>query len=138
MVVYFKKGTSVFISENYKSDQFDCKCTDPKCISTAIHEELIAGLEKLCESVGEVLTVNSAFRCEKHNAAEGGAPKSQHLKGKAVDLVGFKCSSDELVKHARDVKCFKGIGKGKTLVHLDVREKPAYWEYPMKKSPKVG
>ncbi len=32
------------------------------------------------------LIVSSGFRCQRHNASVGGAPNSQHLLGRALDL----------------------------------------------------
>ena len=32
------------------------------------------------------MTVNSGFRCAKHNREVGGVPASQHLRGEAADV----------------------------------------------------
>lgn len=41
------------------------------------------------KNVGHLLDVHSGCRCPKHNAHEGGDPKSAHLQGEGVDI-GYK------------------------------------------------
>ena len=43
-------------------------------------------LDPAREKLGKPITVNSGFRCTKHNAAVGGVANSKHLRGEAVDL----------------------------------------------------
>lgn len=43
-------------------------------------------LDPAREKLGKPITVNSGFRCTKHNAGVGGVANSQHLRGEAVDL----------------------------------------------------
>lgn len=43
-------------------------------------------LEPLREAMGEPIKISSGYRCEKLNAAVGGAANSQHMKGQAADL----------------------------------------------------
>ena len=43
-------------------------------------------LDPAREKLGKPITVNSGFRCTKHNAGVGGVANSQLLRGEAVDL----------------------------------------------------
>lgn len=43
-------------------------------------------LQPLRDAWGKPLKVNSGYRCKALNAAVGGAPTSQHLKGEAADI----------------------------------------------------
>ena len=43
-------------------------------------------LDPLREAYGKPIYVNSGYRCEKHNKAVGGVPKSQHMLGQAADI----------------------------------------------------
>lgn len=43
-------------------------------------------LQPLRDAWGEPLKVNSGYRCKALNAAVGGVPTSQHLKGEAADI----------------------------------------------------
>ena len=50
-------------------------------------EALVANvLDSLREAYGKPIYVNSGYRCEKHNKAVGGVPKSQHMRGEAADI----------------------------------------------------
>ncbi len=43
-------------------------------------------LQPLRDAWGKPLHINSGYRCEKLNAAVGGVPTSQHVKGEAADI----------------------------------------------------
>lgn len=45
-----------------------------------------AVLDPAREQLGMPITVNSGFRCAKHNAHVGGVVNSQHLRGEAADV----------------------------------------------------
>ena len=50
-------------------------------------EALVANvLDPVREAYGKPIYVNSGYRCEKHNKAVGGVPKSQHMLGQAADI----------------------------------------------------
>lgn len=63
-------------------------------IDNSPNKEVVENLNKLVENVldplrekyGKPIMVSSGYRCEKLNKAVGGAAKSQHLTGKAVDI----------------------------------------------------
>jgi uncharacterized protein YcbK (DUF882 family) len=77
------------LSANFARYEFECKCR--ACLMTTTIE---ANLRKLCENVlqpirdhfGKAVTVTCGYRCKKHNAAIGGAPKSYHMDGRAADI----------------------------------------------------
>ena len=43
-------------------------------------------LDPLREAYGKPIYVTSGYRCPAHNAAVGGVPNSQHMKGEACDI----------------------------------------------------
>lgn len=53
-------------------------------------------LQPLRDAWGKPLKVNSGYRCKALNAAVGGVPTSQHVKGEAADI-----ATDDPVKLAR-------------------------------------
>lgn len=53
-------------------------------------------LQPLRDAWGKPLKVNSGYRCKALNAAVGGVPTSQHVKGEAADI-----AADDPVKLAR-------------------------------------
>ena len=89
-------------------------------------------MNKLQALRGEVgpLTKTSGHRCGEHNAAQGGAKKSMHLKI-ASDLQPASVSLDELYEAAKAAG-FTGLGRYNTFLHVDCRDfidrPPAEWD----------
>lgn len=85
--------------------------------------ELAAAFEALRAAVGLPLVVLSAYRTPAHNRAIGGAPSSQHVHGRALDLLPPKgWDAAQLAAVARDVPEIRGLGLYPSFVHIDVRE----------------
>lgn len=84
------------ISENFSFSEFEKSDTAKKrgiinVISTAkvrdsIVELVNTVLQPLRTAVGVPMPVNSGYRCPELNAAVGGVPTSQHMKGEAADI----------------------------------------------------
>jgi uncharacterized protein YcbK (DUF882 family) len=117
--VYFVKGLSNKASPNFYIKEFDCKCGNIDCNVTVMHSKVFELLEKLRAEAGVPLKINSAYRCEKHNKKVGGAPKSQHLLGSAVDISAKNIDRFRLADLAR--KHFKFVKVYETFVHMDLR-----------------
>ena len=83
-------------------------------------KNLLLKLEQLRYNLGgKAVVINSGYRTPAHNKKVGGASGSQHLYGKAADIVvkGVKPST---VYDAAD-KLFNGVGKYNTFTHVDTR-----------------
>lgn len=78
-------------------------------------------LEALRVLWNKPLCPTSGARCPHYNALVGGAPKSQHIEGKAADF--WFDDTQELNAFASMAKSlgFTGIGRGKHLCHIDSR-----------------
>lgn len=83
------------------------------------------------------ITVLSAYRTPAHNAAVGGAPGSQHLHGRALDLrppAGMSVGTFHRIirELAPTLPALKGIGRYRTFVHVDTRPavRMAVWQGP--------
>lgn len=69
----------------FKPQEFTCKCgcglgyrdMQPSVIRKLLDARALAGVP---------FKINSAIRCEAHNARVGGKPNSAHLRGYAVDV----------------------------------------------------
>ena len=70
------------LSEHFSAKEFECHC----CGQGTVDERLIELLEELRDMANAPIHVNSGYRCRKHNAAVGGLPNSQHVKGTAADI----------------------------------------------------
>lgn len=113
--------------------EFACKCGKCETKPADISQNLIYQLQKLRDGLGLPIKITSGYRCPDHNKAIGGAKRSQHILGKAVDLdvshlsVGARY---RLIQLIFDFGVFKGIGIGDNKLHIDVRSgEPTFWFY---------
>jgi len=80
-----KKGDTRNVTPNFKANEF--YSTSPDAPNEHyISDEVIEAAQYLRTYFNTPVNVNSSFRTPKHNAAIGGASRSQHLKGTALDL----------------------------------------------------
>ena len=72
----------------FKKQEFQCHCgcgMPPEARQNI--EALVANvLDPVRDEYGKPIFVNSGYRCEKHNKAVGGVPRSQHMVGEAADI----------------------------------------------------
>ena len=82
----------------FKLDEFKCRCCESNGTLQAVSntKALVENvLDPARERLGRPITVNSGYRCPKHNAAVGGVTNSQHMKGEAADI---RCSDIRRLK----------------------------------------
>lgn len=113
------------LSKNFSKEEFACGCG---CGFVNVDPELVNVLQVLRDHFKEPVRITSACRCAEHNKDVGGSEKSQHLLGKAVDIVVSK-TSHRLVQDYLEAEYpdTYGIGRYKSFTHIDVREKKARW-----------
>lgn len=72
----------------FKLDEFRCRCCGglPPDAQENIRALVDAVLDPARERYGGPVTVNSGYRCVKHNREVGGVSASQHLRGEAADI----------------------------------------------------
>lgn len=78
----------MYLTKNFKEEEFICKCGKCKEVPADLKENLILlcqQLEKIRFYTGAII-INSGVRCKAHNKKVGGVPNSQHLYGKAADI----------------------------------------------------
>lgn len=107
----------------------------PKLVSVvqAMRDEINAR-RGIIEKAQEIkFTINSGFRCGRHNRAVGGAPNSQHTNGNACDIAKPDgVDIQELSYIAEDILGPMGgaIGLYDTFIHVDVRKDgPKRWDF---------
>jgi|TARA_R110000765_G_scaffold113976_2_gene206545 uncharacterized protein YcbK (DUF882 family) len=86
--------------------------------------DLVGAFEAIRAGCGGLpIGVNSAYRTPSHNRKIGGARKSQHLQGRALDLRppnGWTVA--RFHTYIRDhVPAVRGLGRYRSFVHIDVR-----------------
>lgn len=112
---------TIRLSEHFTYKEMACR----HCGVAAVDPVLLCCLEALRAEVGRPLQIISGYRCPQHNRAVGGAPRSQHVLGRAADIPrGYATEAQ-----AAGVG-FLGIGlRGPWAVHVDVRPTRARWTY---------
>lgn len=115
------------LTNNFNLQEFEC--SHPEHRHVRVDESLVKKLQQLRDTLGVPLIINSAYRCSERNKQVGGAEKSQHLYGTAVDISmkTINISIEEVAKLAEDIG-FDGIGLYNTFIHLDTRGTPARWD----------
>lgn len=115
----WKKQAGSKGTKNFKTSEFRCKGsgTLPK---GGIDNNLLLKLEQLRYNLGgKAIVINSGYRTPAHNKAVGGASGSQHLYGKAADIVVRGVTPSKV--YAAADKLFNGVGKYSTFTHVDTR-----------------
>lgn len=127
------------LSPHFSLAEFACKCGRwPGCTSARPHPDLIGVLEAIRAFVIERgmkyqgqpvrgLRIVSGVRCPAHNQGVGGARSSQHVVGKAADILELVTPAQAFRLGARGV----GVQERSGLVsHVDVRANKTQWTYP--------
>lgn len=128
--------TSIGEESHFGVQEFACRCG---CGAHDIDVALVERLEALRAVVGGPIHIASGVRCEAHNKAVGGAPKSEHVPrahdpgetpySRAADLVHRELSPAALYMAWRERWLNGGVGLGASILHVDTREPRMEWTY---------
>ena len=112
------------MTDNFSLAEFACK----HCGAVKIDPVLVEKLQQLREKTGRAIAITSGYRCPEHNYAVGGVANSEHVKGKAADIVVPGLTPTQVGAIAEHVG-FGGIGiyEGQGFVHVDTRANRARW-----------
>lgn len=108
---------------NFRPEEIACKGDG----SITIDFDALDKLQAFRNIVGVPVIVNSAYRSPSYNKRVGGAPKSQHLHGKAFDIQISKNLTREKIHGAAKKAGFTGFGDYNTFVHIDTGN-ARYWD----------
>ena len=126
------------LTKNFNKAEFDCKC------GCEMPKEVLINIQKLAEQLQAIRTIseqpiqiNSAYRCAKHNKAIGGVKNSQHVLGKAADIVIKDHTAEEtfylISELINDGDMLQGgLGSYNTFTHYDIRKTKARWNFTKK------
>lgn len=114
---------SVWRWPNFTPAEVACKGTG----ELLVNEEALDALQKFRDDVARPVILNSAYRSQKHNAAVGGSPTSQHRLGKAFDVRITDRLTRSVIHAAARAAGFRGVGDYDTFVHLDIGPS-RYWD----------
>ena len=109
----------------FTREEFQCSCG---CGFDTVDYELAEVLDDVRTFFKSPVVINSGCRCISRNHTIGGSAKSQHLYGRAADIV-VKDIDAELVYNYLDKKYpdTYGVGKYNGRTHIDTRKHKARW-----------
>ena len=119
------KDGSKQLSAHFKVKEFACHDgTDTVFVSDA----LVQVLEQIRRHFGKPVNINSGYRTEAHNKANGGAAYSQHKYGMAADITIHGVTPAQIAAYAETLLTGTGgIGIYKSFCHVDVRRVKSRW-----------
>ena len=94
--------------------------------------ELAKNLQVIRDYFGKPIKINSGYRSPEHNRSIGGAKNSQHVKGRAADIVITGVPPKQLAAELEKLIAAKkikqgGIGIYPNFLHYDIRGTKARW-----------
>jgi len=113
------------LSANFHENEFRCRGTNT-LPPNSMDPELIRVLQAIRDHYGVPVTINSGYRSQRHNAAVGGAPNSQHILGKAADFTVRGVPPSEVFRFL-DRTHPGGLGRYNSFTHIDTRATRARW-----------
>jgi len=123
------------MTENFSISEFRCSCgcDMPAHVVENLYN-LVHELQKLRDIFCRQIKINSGYRCEKHNESIGGVKNSQHVLGKAADIVVEGFTPLEVYEMIIDLNKQKfirigGLGLYDNFVHVDTRINLTKWDY---------
>ena len=123
-----KKEGNEFFTINGKKTNFQIKefaCKDGSD-TIKVDDELVEKLQCMRSYFGVPITINSGYRTNDYNIKIGGAVNSQHVRGRAADIVVKGRKPSTVAEFAKKIG-FRGVGLYNDFVHVDTRPTPSYW-----------
>ncbi len=126
------------MTKNFSKSEFESKCGREMPEEVYHNVVKVANqLQYLRDYLNKPIKVNSAYRSPEHNESVGGVPKSQHILGKAADIVVSGMKTEFLYQCIEDAinngeMLQGGLGLYDTFVHYDIRGTKARWDYRKK------
>lgn len=120
----------IYNCKYFKDSEF--KACVPSCSLADMNFNFIALLDKIRETAGIPIVLNSAYRSVAYEKSCGRAGTSSHCKGIAVDI---RCSSSvnraRIIDSIYKVCSYPRIGVASTYIHFDIdMSKPrCFWLY---------
>lgn len=85
------------LTDNFRLEEFESRDGLPFPDEVIYNvQELAHNLQIIRNEIKVPIQINSGYRSPSHNKAIGGASKSQHLLGKAADIVVHEMSPDKV------------------------------------------
>ena len=128
-------AANIYIAPHLQLREVACGCIACGGQVAPMNVLLLTAWAHWRERRGSAIHIESGYRCPKHNRAVGGSKNSRHLFGMALDISKVEGSNRALGFMDPDLlgelmACgFNGIGRSKTQLHVDVRDRAYFWRY---------
>lgn len=126
------------MTKNFSKEEFDCNDGSEMPINIYHNMVKVANqLQILRNYLGKPIQINSAWRSEEYNASIGGVKDSQHIMGRAADIVVRDLNPIEVYNTIEELiekgdMLQGGLGLYDTFVHYDIRGERARWDFKKK------
>ena len=123
------------LTENFSKEEFECSDGSEMPLEVFNNVCLLAKqLENLRVHFNAPIKINSAYRSPVYNRSVGGAVNSQHLSGRAADIVISGVEPNDVadaIEFLIENNLMKegGVGRYDTFTHYDIRGYKARWDY---------
>lgn len=126
MMYSMREDADLLISSHFRVREFRCKDgSDPVCVDAG----LISILEYIRSEFGQPVLINSGYRTPVYNKKIGGAKFSQHMYGRAADIVVKGVKPEAIFNHLSEAYPVSfGFGLYPSFVHVDCRKNKARWK----------
>ena len=125
-----KDGDKIFYYKrelNFKVIEFACHDGSDLI---KIDSDLVLSLQQIRDNFASPVNIHSAYRTPAYNKQIGGAPRSQHIYGKAADIDVKGIAPLTVAQFTEtDCKTINGIGLYDWGCHIDTRKTKYYWKY---------
>lgn len=111
------------LTANFSRAEFACGCG---CGYDTVDYELLKILELIREHFDRPVDINSGCRCVPHNRACNGSDHSQHLLGRAADIVVREIPAEIVQEFVEQIGA-GGLGRYDAFTHVDTRIGYARW-----------
>ena len=127
--------TTVQITKNFNSSEFDCRDGSETPLEYRSHIETLAVQLQQLRAIWDLpIKIVSGWRSESYNESVDGAPRSQHLVGRAADIQvpgippgEVAAAIDNFMTQGKWV--MGGLGLYATFVHFDTRGTRKRWGF---------
>lgn len=124
------------MTQNFKKHEFDCSCGCEMPLTVELNVQRLAEeLQYIRNYIQRPININSGYRCESYNnTIPGSSSRSQHVLGKAADIVVSGMNSTQVFQQLDELQHkgkihTGGMGLYDTFVHYDIRGYRKRWNY---------
>lgn len=122
------------ITKNFKKSEFDCSSGAEMPDDVFSNVIILAKqLQVLRDYLKSPIRINSGYRSKEYNKKIGGVSNSQHINGKAADIVVSNYNTKEVLNAIellikRGDMLQGGVGFYDSFIHYDIRKTKVRWK----------